>query len=286
MEDTAEELEYSEEEMKMIEEGEEEVLTEEETPAEEKLEEVPSEEPPTEEVKGKDTPEEQIDKLTKALNAERAERRQLSTKVGAIDDLKEAVMRLREEKLKTPEEPVPDYEEDPLGHMQHKLKEYDSELGSAKDQISQQQEVNKHLQLAQQVNAMESSFRATHPDYDDAMNHLRETRKDELTLFGITDEQQIEAELQSNARNIAMVAMQQGKNPAELIYQLATRAGYKATKAPSNTGETTLETVLKGQETASQTLSKGGEAEKGNTMDALLNADGETFDKMWEDIFK
>ena len=151
-----------------------------------------------------------------------------------------------------------------------------------------QQQINE---LAMRVNNAEIEFARQHPDYWQAVEFLRQKRIQELRTLGIDDERAIMTDLQAQAFQISTTALQRGKNPAEVLYELAKMNGY--TPQNQQTQQTqqqtqqddTLKKVQQGQQQASQTL-KGGSTTVEPTLQALLEAEGEEFDRLWDEYFK
>lgn len=80
--------------------------------------------------------------------------------------------------------------------------------------------------LAQTVRAHVSEFTQRQPDYKDAFGHLVQQRRNELTMQGFTPEQ-VAQQLSVDEHAVAITALQNGKNPAEVLYGLAISRGYK-----------------------------------------------------------
>ncbi len=129
------------------------------------------------------------------------------------------------------EKPAPRFEEDPLGHMQARNDTLEKELKGVREELgnlSKQSSQNSFLsQISQAVSSSEAEYRATHPDYDQALNYLKEVTRNDLLDQG-ADPQTIEQTINQGKIGLANAALQQGKNPAAVIYDRAKRYGYKA----------------------------------------------------------
>lgn len=213
-----------------------------------------------------DTPEDRLRKLTTALNRERRERKKFKAEAKtaadqlAADKIERArldervnllAQRLAQPAPKAEEAPK---ERDPFAVLQ----EHDAFIA----QQRQQQELQiQQAQFASHVTLMVNEFKAVTPDYGDAYAFLQERRIAEMREMGAND-QQIAQALPQEEFQLAAVALQNGRNPAEVAYQLAKARGYtKASAAvPKPTTPSAAEklaTIAKGQQNA-QTLGNGG----------------------------
>ena len=99
------------------------------------------------------------------------------------------------------------------------------------------QQMQQQMRQAQEFTALkgfaqtsEAKFSADTPDYGDALAHAREMKAKEFRAYGYTDEQ-IPALVDQVEGSIALLARQQGVNPASIIYDYAKMTGYKGAKA-------------------------------------------------------
>lgn len=133
--------------------------------------------------------------------------------------------------------PAPDPESDPLGNMIHQLNAVNKNVADLQAKLDEQQSQQANLRQFQQfrenVVALRDQFKVTTPDFDAAYTHLRDARMADLRLYGIP-EAEIPAILFKEEVQLSQAALQQGKNPAESIYEMARRHGYAAkTPAPA-----------------------------------------------------
>lgn len=151
---------------------------------------------------------------------------------------------------------IPPIDRDPAGHIVGVLQQ----LGGT---VQQQQQVlqamaqgmsNQHAEagLLQTAAAMETQFAAENPDYQKASEFLANSRMRELQMMGLQGKS-LMAQLHSERIGVAQMALQQGKNPAAVAYELAKERGYKPPEAPANgaaqpTTEQKLQNVAAGQE--------------------------------------
>lgn len=124
----------------------------------------------------------------------------------------------------------------------------------------------------------EDDFRAQTPDYDKAAKHFMDARAEELKDTGLSGADLTTA-MQNDFAGIVTRSIQAGKDPAEIIYNMAKRRGF----APKGAA-TKLATIAKGQE-QSKTLSTGGGAAQGNlSADKVANLKGAAFDAAFEKL--
>lgn len=145
-------------------------------------------------------------------------------------------------------------------------------------------------QLASAVTAQETEFRAKAPDYNDAVTHLRNQRSAELSVLGYSpvDVQNI---IGQEAMQIAQRALQTGKNPGEIVYNLALQRGYKKaeTAKPAADPAKVLDTIAKGQNAAQSIAASPGSPPAKTGLEAILEMDDAEFakvsDKDWKKLF-
>ena len=141
--------------------------------------------------------------------------------------------------------PLPDPQADPVGHLLERLNR--AELTQAQviqaivaqrqqaDQQTQQQQMVAALQ--NRARAAEQEFAAATPDYTDALNFLADARHKELAALGYEDAAERQAVLSHEAMSLAAAAMQQGRNPAAVVYEMAKLRGYSAKPVQSPAAE-------------------------------------------------
>jgi hypothetical protein len=109
-------------------------------------------------------------------------------------------------------------EDDPIGA----IKQHEAEFQAWRQQQIQQQQFT---QLQNVVSTHEAQFRAEQPHYDAALQHVTAARSAEYRALGLS-EPQIAQALQSDAANMAVHALRMGRNPAEMVYNLAVARGF------------------------------------------------------------
>lgn len=200
-----------------------------------------------------------------------------------LKESKQALKALQEqlEALKNPPpKPVTDdrpvfqpsvrYEDDPATFLKEKIEHQEQVIAWQERNVTKATQMTaeqqRQMQQAQQyqafqsaVNHAEAEFRSSTPDYDQALSHVQASRMAEAKTFveasGGTWDAQAAAQFQQGMvrefAQLAGVALQRGKNPAAVLYELAKSRGYQpATRA----AEAQLERLEKGL-SASKTVS-------------------------------
>lgn len=273
-------LEMTKEEIQMMETGEGDVSTPDITPEPTPVQSLDVEPEPTPD------PATQKTVPLAALHEARTEIKELKSRLGAVDQLKLQFEELRKANTPPPE-PVPDYNDDPFGYTKHQLEQQAQTQQSILQRMQQNETIHQQQQLISTVGTMENEFKQTHQDYPEAFNFIKELRRAELEEYGITDQDTVIKDLNASAANITLTALRQNKNPAEVIYNLAKRYGYKgpAIPVPPPPPSKLLDIVEKGQQIAGKTLSTGGQGPDTLTAESLLTMEGDEFDRNWEKLF-
>lgn len=224
-----------------------------------------------------------------ALQEAREEIKTLKAQMQYVAQLKQEFDNYRAQQYQSQQQSqqpkVPSFEEDPIAHLYSKIQEQENVIRTI-GQIEQQRYVNTQQseqlnQAAVAIAADVSKFASTVPDYQEALQYLTSIRLAELETLGIKNQMQINQHLNQSAWALSVSALQNGINPGEAAYNLAKRYGYQPKQ-----GKVDLNTINRGISDASRTISKGGsEVETEPSIDALLQADGTEFEKMWNKLF-
>jgi len=200
-----------------------------------------------------------------------------------IEQLRQEIIAIKQKQI--PPEKVVSYDEDPLGYTQAKLAEYDKKFAEVNQMKEQGQQKEAIVQAQQRLNTLvtndEQNFVKSNPDYYDAVSFIKDKREKELKMLGINDPMIINNDWSSNAFQLTIVSLQNQKSPAQCAYEIAKFYGYQKKQ---DSGDL-LATVNRGQKVASRSISQGGAAEVEPSIEALLNAEGEEFDKLWKKTF-
>lgn len=185
---------------------------------------------------------------------------QLNESRQQLNDLTVKLNKLIEEKEKLEAPQAPDLSTDPLGHMMFHIKGISERLQSIEQggtQKSQADEQQKQIdQLSNAVKSSVSEFKTANPDYDAASEFVTNRRLEDLKSMGMTDQQAI-AQARTEFGNMAVMALQAGKSPAKVMYDMAGRYGYKKPEAPPPAG-TKLDMIKEGHR-ASQHVTRSSQ---------------------------
>lgn len=223
-----------------------------------------------------------------ALHESRIKEREWRDKAAQIErEAQERFQKLeaRLEKLVNPSPVVPDFATDPAGNLQHEVATTKAELADLRkvaDQSRQTQEARDFEQrIASDTQASEQAFAKDHPDYLVAVQYLQGIADKNLAMMGVEDPIARQAQIRKDALAMSLKALQMGKSPAEVAYQLAVNYGYKAATAPSSDAAKKIETIQAGQKTAS--MPAGGSKQTTLTLSALEQMDDDDFNKLVDD---
>lgn len=132
---------------------------------------------------------------------------------------------------------LPTIEQDPVAHILGRINQQGAILGEIVQAVAgqgRQTEAQAGASaLAMRAGALEREFAAANPDYEKAVGHLMTARRAELEAVGWTDPGEIQAMMANEAQGLAHRALQQGRNPAEVVYALAKLRGYSTAAAPA-----------------------------------------------------
>ena len=211
-----------------------------------------------------------------ALHEEREKRKTLQQEVQQANARVEKMERAWEEMQRRaaeqdkPKEPeVPSFDEKPLDHLQMRL----NEVAALQQQQAQAQQMAAvQAQVAQQVGSYEAQFKQVNPDYFDAVAHAKAARVKDHMLYGVTEDRARQI-VDQEAAQLAMVAMQQGKDPASAFYDYAKSRGYQkaAPATPSGASVTDINKVR--EQTKSLGTGGGRGAPSKYTWEQLANMD-------------
>jgi len=247
-----------------------------------------TEEPKKEPDVDKDEPKEEKKVNLGALHEERTRRKAESERAKKAEERAAEL----ERQLQQYSQPRQENDDDPIETMKQRQERVERFLAAQANQAIQQTENQKYWA---KVKDSELAYKQEHPDFDDAIKFLGESRKDELKDLGFSD---VEASkvLADEIKWIADKAYADEVNPAERFHKLALKRGYAAKKEePKDTSaDDKLESIKRGMETnrqlppASKSVRQDLTAEALGDMpiDALSNLHGPTdFDKAWAKLF-
>lgn len=193
----------------------------------------------------------------------------------------------RLERIANPGPKKPDFTQDPSGHLKAELDETKQSLQQlaerGKTYEEQQEQARIQHEITQKTQAHEAEFVKKNPDYADAVAHLQKVADANLQAMGIDDPAKRQALVIQQSLGLAAHALQAGKDPAAVAYQLAKNYGFQGKKQETASEEKKIENVAKGQKEAAATLGGGGEKKGGITLADLERMSDEDLDKLIDD---
>ena len=181
-----------------------------------------------------------------------------------------------------PADEGPKFDDDPMTYLRQKA--------DAFDQFQQQQAEAQQAAQARQMfigdlAAHERPFRDQNPDYEQAVAFAKQSRIQQLQMFGASPQEAAVA-VQREAEMLAANVMGRGGNPAEVFYNYAKLCGYQARPADPVPDPTPAPSK---QEIRDQTRSLGsaaGAPPRGKATVAQLKAMDPETDPNWEKTFR
>ena len=146
----------------------------------------------------------------------------------------------------------PPIDADPVGHFKAEITALKQQLAAVREPIQQQ---NTEVQLRQHVAQLEQAFAAQASDYFDAAKHLATSLASEEQLMGLP--------AGTLAKNIATTALQNGRNPAEVAYQMAKARGYAKAAPAVAPARDTIDTLERGTQAARGVAAVAGTTPQG-----------------------
>lgn len=185
----------------------------------------------------------------------------------------------------------PNIDDDPVEAMKRKTAQMEQILIAQAKQAKAAQENNEYWG---RVKESELAYKQEHPDFDDAVKFLADTRLEELQDLGWSKEEAAQV-LADEVKWISDKAYADEVNPAERFHNLAKRRGWKAKEEPKDTtADDKLANIQKGMEKnralppASKSVKQDltAEALADMNVDALSGLRAQTdFDKAWAKLF-
>lgn len=242
-------------------------------------------------------PHQALHEAREQTKVEKAERQRLQDQYKTLEERTNLLLKSFTEQQSPKVDPAkqqtaPDPENDPLGYLLWGMKSLAERQekfeGTQKQQTEQAQNYSALQNLQSTALAQEEQFRVETPDYDAASQHLQKTRLAEFAAMGYSPQDSREM-LRQEAVGIADRMVQQGKNPAEAIYEMAKLRGYAPAAPPAepepgvdqalvdaNTDK--LKTVQAGQKQAATLSQARGSAPQAMTANRLMEMSATEFE--------
>lgn len=224
-----------------------------------------------------------------ALREERDRRQALEGQIAAqtsqiarLEETFQQVLQRAQSIGQTPEQ-VPDFDLDPDAYTKYKLETIEQKLTADEQHRQKAAEDQQKNQQAQQFLNMYSTaareFAQKTPDAQQAYNYIITAMDNDLRLRGFLDPSERSQVLEREEEQIVYRAFQQGANPAQRIYELATARGYKR----AVTEKDKLDRIAKTQDATSSLANVSGEGRAPPvTLARLAELDGDEFDQAFE----
>ena len=170
-----------------------------------------------------------------ALQQERAEKKQLREEVRQYREWQaQLAQRLQQMPINQGQPPVqvPDPQTKPLDYINHVLGNVQATTAELQQWRQQQEQTAQQRAAVQQVSdwasGQEQEFAKTQPEYHEAYRYAADARDRELQSLGYADPSARAAIVRQNTAEIINSAIQQGRNPAELVWEYAQARGFVA----------------------------------------------------------
>lgn len=214
--------------------------------------------------------------LTIALREEREKRREVERRIakmeGAFEHYVRSSQQPKTQQQQKPEEQVPDYNTDPIGHLKGDndalRRQLENIAGNQQKFIQQQQMQEFEAAAYQRFAADTKDFVKEVPDFDQAYTHLQSTAERYLISIGMDDPQQRNNEQQRLLGATLGKAWATQQNPAKMLYEAAKTLGY-VKAAPKAPGESKIAVLAKGAQAAKSISGAKGTDNDGMSLERL-----------------
>lgn len=220
-----------------------------------------------------------------ALHAERERRKDVEAELAAAREQLAAIAKMREQiASRKPADLPPADDPAALEHLRARVAEQDQSLNRIGQQIDTQAANQAEVQqLGAVMAASENEYRSQQPDYDAAIQHVVEARARELGLYGLNPAQ-VQQTIAEEAMDIVRSAVSQGRNPAELGYQIALSRGYRpqAEQGQANGNAAATVAALGAAKASSKSLGQAsGTTPHQLNAETIINMGPEEFDRLY-----
>ena len=228
-----------------------------------------------------------------ALHEERQLRKQAQEqlrdygeKLKTFESLQEELKAFREAQRQQQEQT--EAEEDPLAYTAKQVAELRARQQQFEQNIQQtSQQTAEEQKFVQTVHTHVMDFMNHEPAYPQALEFFIDQRNQEYEVLGYTDPIQRRQLVDEEAKNIARHALQMGKNPAQVVWEMASKRGFHVEqKQDKSSTDTKIEKIAKGQK-ASKSVGNSGTAPEGDlSLTDIETMSDEEFDNLWTEMEK
>jgi hypothetical protein len=227
-----------------------------------------------------------------ALQEERAEKKQLRDELRQYREWQaQLTQRLQQMPVQRDVSPLPDPQTQPLEYINHVLGNMQANTAELQQWRQQQEQAAKQRstlhQYASWATSQEREFTKTQPEYHDAYRYAAEARDKELQVLGYDDPGVRAGIVRNNTAEIINNAVQQGRNPAELVWEYARARGFTPKGARAGGDAEAAAKIAAGLQAAGGKLNKGGAGGEGemSAKDLAGINDPDEFEKAWKRVF-
>lgn len=225
-----------------------------------------------------------------ALHAEREKRKGVEAELTKAREQLDSIAKMREQVAARKPADLP-AADDPaaLEHLRSRIAEQDQKINRF-EQNADNAALAEHeaQQLGSIMNESEAKYREQKPDYDAAIDHVVAARASELALYGMAPVQ-IQQIISEEATEIVRSAVQQGRDPAALGYQIALSRGYRPAEGdgktegkPNGSGaQATIDAIAAAKAKSKSLGTGGGGSPKTLTIEAVNSLSPEEFDQLY-----
>ncbi len=239
------------------------------------------------------------------LNEETERRRQTETRLAEIERqnttlqertniiLNQIALQQQQRQPQQEIQEPPALDKDPVGYLVGTLQRQGDVIQQlmqdAQQRGQQTQQLSQALTLQQHAAALENDYKASNPDYEAGLKHLLEARHKDLVSVGIRDPAARQQIISNEYLTVAQLALNDRRNPAEVIYELAQGRGFKPNGAaaqevipPAPSAAERVANVAAGQQQSRSLSSVRGAAPVPLTAQRLLEMSPEEFAKIYD----
>ena len=191
------------------------------------------------------------------------------------------------------QEQAPAFEDDPVAATRYGLQKTGESLQEVAKQVAEVRQRQEAEEVERRITAAaisaETQFKAQAPDYDAAIEHLVKQRAGELSALGYQGAQILQV-MQNERAALLHQSLQNGRNPAATLYELAKVRGY-APKPAAPPAEQQLATLQAGAKAAAGIDNVAGRQTKSISVQSLIEMDDDQFakiagnEKAWRKLF-
>ena len=187
------------------------------------------------------------------------------------------------------------YQNDPVAYLRQQNERLVSEIDSIRQNqqhfAQTQQRAAEEAAYMQQVTNLvverENQFRQSQPDYDDAFRFVQERRLSEYDIMGFRDQQEKSRNFYQEVLGLSTKALGEGRNPAEIIYELAKVWGYRSgnsTNSDQERASARIDTLKRGGKVATSLSESAGKPEREFNLADIERMSDDDFDKLWDSM--